>query len=173
MPSMACMWNMAGFLYRLTLTRDRHLATKPKRVEKLRDIFRSHCTHFRTASIAADLLAAWEIFLEFARYNGAITGDEHDRYWKRCLNAMEIVLHEQEDQQQPNDPVDRFITYLAGALLTGRVHAAALQGGSPSNFLNPSNTAAGWLWEAKTILVPDKDLPKPGEARCIQTGETR
>lgn len=150
---------MAGFLRWFASRRDRLLAEKRDQVEHLREIFRQHCSHLRTATIAADLLAGWEIFLEFALEIRAIGQEKFDELWKRYHEAMEIILKAQESDQQTQDPADNFLALLAAALLSGRAHVAALDGGPPDWFLDPTpGTLAAWGWEEKTVIV-EKTLP--------------
>jgi hypothetical protein len=146
---------MAGFLSWFASRRDRLLAEKREQVEFLREIFKQHCSHLRTATIAADLLAGWEIFLEFAKEHGAIDQDHFDDLWRRYHEAMEIILKEQESDQQTQDIADSFLTLLAAALLSGRAHVAALDGGPPDWYLDPTpGSLSAWGWEERTFFVP-------------------
>lgn len=65
----------------------------------------------------------------------------------------------QESDQQTQDPADNFLALLAAALLSGRARVAALDGGPPDWFLDPTpGTLAAWGWEEKTVIV-EKTLP--------------
>ncbi|MGI8551709.1 MAG: DUF3854 domain-containing protein [Dehalococcoidia bacterium] len=153
---------MAGFLRWLAPRRDRLLAEKREQVEHFREVFTGYCRHPRTVSIAADLLAGLEVFLEFALEKRAIMQEEFDDLWRRYHEVMESLLKDQDDQQDVHDPVECFLALLAGVLLSGGAHVAATDGGPPDWYLAPGSLPA-WGWAEETIFIP-KSTPAGASA---------
>jgi hypothetical protein len=98
--------------------------------------------HMRVPGIVADLHLGLRYFLTFAQAVGAIDADEkaelEDRGWRALMSAAE----EQAKQIRDLDPARRFLQLLGAALVAGRAHLAAKEGGEPRN-----PEAHGWREE--------------------------
>jgi hypothetical protein len=112
-----------------------------RRVLELRDELRG--IHRRTPANAAELLAAAEIFLEFARAatnEGALTAAEEAELRARFRDAIIESATAQADAHEDADPVHQYNAMLSSAITSGRAHLAGLDGGQPAN-------AERWGWE--------------------------
>jgi hypothetical protein len=96
--------------------------------------------HRRTPTLVADLIVAFDLFLEFAREAGAIDDAERDELAGRCRAALLDVGADQAAAQQAADPCDRYLALLASILSSGRAHLAAPNGDRPAS----SPGAFGW-----------------------------
>jgi hypothetical protein len=135
---------MAGFIRWMAPRYDEVREVLRSERERLREEYRADCQHLRTASIAADLQAGFEFFLEFAVEKGAISQEQSDALLARLGEALGKLLKEQGRQQGANDPVTWFLELLGAALLSGWAHVADPAGGPPEN------RPEAWGWEVRT-----------------------
>jgi hypothetical protein len=97
--------------------------------------------HSRVPTVAADLLAAFGLLMEFATAVGAITPAEARRYTERAKRAILATAAAQAEHQRDSDPAERFPALLRSALSSGRAHLARRDGTPPEDDDAP---AAGW-----------------------------
>jgi hypothetical protein len=100
--------------------------------------------HRRTPTIIADLGAAFQVWLTYARDIGAITSEEFDGLWGRVWSALVEAGEAQVDHQQTEEPVTQFLARINAAITSGRAHVAAPDGSAPES-------AEGWGWRPVTI----------------------
>jgi hypothetical protein len=155
---------MAGYIAYLAADLEGNRLWHSQTRQELLTAFRADGRHPRTAYVAADLAAAFNLFLAYAYELGAITKEEEHAYWKR----LDIALSEQVDNQQRHlksqDPVEQFLSCLHAALSGHQCHVAANDGGSP-----PSRQGC-WGWREETIhqkksIVPTEDQPVPSSTQ--------
>ncbi|WP_337175092.1 DUF3854 domain-containing protein [Paludisphaera sp.] len=139
------------------------------RMHKIRSYYWAggRCKHPRTATTVADLLARFEVFLEFAEAAGAIDEREYHILWRRLGQAVGYLIQEQNLQQAENDPVEQYIALLSAALLSGRVHVTGPDGKSPAK------SPEAWGWQEKRLPAAASDGPGAGgaEERGVGDGE--
>jgi hypothetical protein len=87
-----------------------------------------------------ELLAAFEIFLQFCIEAGALSREEATALWSRCRNALADSRAQQDVYQTVADPTARYLALLASVLSSGRGHVARTDGTTPTH--DPS--AWGW-----------------------------
>jgi hypothetical protein len=89
--------------------------------------------HRRTATIVADLGATWEVVIWAWRAWDALGADEAAALRERVRQALRAAAAAQQAHVQSADPARQFLELLAGALVAGRAHLAALDGGEPAD----------------------------------------
>ena len=155
---------MAGYLQWMATDLDDHRRWFWESVETHRASFASECEHLRTASIAAELLAAFDHFLSFAREVGAIDEEENDRLWERMDEAIERSLKLQSREQQAEEPVDQYLRLIGELISSGRAHLASLINEKP--YQEPER----WGW-AERKFYPKKDVPNIGGTKKGEDAE--
>lgn len=148
---------MSAFLNWLAPQYEQKVAEVKSQATCLRDVFREHCIHPRSAVIAGELLAGLELFLEFAREQGALSDAEFDDIWQRFHIAMFEVLAVQNLHLESDDPVQKFQACVAAALLSGRAHVAGKNG-------DPCEKAWGWRQETQLVRKDQQAVPEAGSA---------
>ena len=138
---------MAAFICWIAPRRDEVLEELEQEKERLRDGYKSWCQHPRTASIAADLHAGFETFLEFAEEQEAISWEEYKVLLKKAADALESLLKDQDQHQKDATPVEQFLSLLRSSILTGDAFLADTSGGVPTE--NPTD----WGWKEESIWV--------------------
>jgi hypothetical protein len=124
------------------------------RAKELRQQAVAGTDHKRTPEITAQLGAALEQFLIFARETGAIADDR--KLWAEWWGALCHVNREQAAQQAESNPAQRFIELLRSAISAGGAHAAAKNGDTPDNprswgwrqegaDVRPAGLRVGWV----------------------------
>ena len=155
---------LAGFVDWLRGRLDQVRNDMGNEMERLRQHFRESCKHARTATIAADCLAGFQVFLDFAEDAGAIDEEAWHKLWERLCDAIEIHIKEQGSQVEANDLASQFCQYLADAILSGRANVEDLGDGAPRQ------GAAAWGWKLKSRLVQkQRALAEPGETPAKET----
>jgi hypothetical protein len=121
--------SMGGFVQWLAGNYEATQSDFQQRVFELRS--RATRAHSRTPGIVADLYAGFELFLEFAIANAAITASEQQALGERCWTALNAVAKAQRVQQDASEPAGRFLELLRAAILSGEAHVDGLNGGAP------------------------------------------
>jgi Domain of unknown function (DUF3854) len=101
--------------------------------------------HRRTSEIAASLEIGWRRFLVFALEQGAITDPERAELAGRVRAALLGGAALQARHQQEANPVQRYISGLAGALAAGVVHLSTLYDKVPE-------APGAWGWRPRPGL---------------------
>ena len=138
---------MAGYIDWIAPQYDTLLPEIRAQVERFRSVFLPDCVHPRTATIAAELLAGLEVFLDFALEKQAITEDEFKGLWERFHEAIRRLIGEHNRDLVYDDPVDQYIDLLRTALHSGAAHVVSVIGGPPAQF------PTVWGWEKRSYLV--------------------
>jgi hypothetical protein len=99
--------------------------------DSYRPSFTAFCDHARLVTTAGELMAAFEIFLEFAGRHGIEFPEGVDTAKEEAFTALATVLMHQEQVTREEDPVDRYLKLLASALSTGRAHVEYLSDEEP------------------------------------------
>jgi hypothetical protein len=131
---------MGGFLQWFAGRYDEARTTFDAKVSEHRAKTLFSATHARTPEIAANLQAAFELYVEFSMSCGALDVAEADRVKSRCWDAVREAAAAQAKQQGETEPTARFLTVLRSLLSTGRAHLAGRNGGEPST----SPESCGW-----------------------------
>ena len=136
--------------------------------------------HDRAASNLAELVATWELVLEFALEVGAL--EPSSPLLERGTAAILSLADEQRRRQEEADPVRRFLGVIDSAVTSGRAHLAAKDGGVPADSTRwgwrqgwASGDRIGWVsgedvWldpsSAYKIAVAAAGAEQPGRAPC-------
>ena len=104
-----------------------------------------HAAHRRSTDIAAHLLTGFEVFLCFAKMEGAISEDEEKAFQERGLQALQATVGEQQQLQKTSDPVKLYLHYLDTAMTGGLAHVASMAGLVPEH-------PHSWGWRPKDEL---------------------
>ena len=96
--------------------------------------------HKRSAANLAQLAVGMEVFLEFASESGAIAIDDANATWEQCWLALMRTAATQSQHQRETNPARVFLSYLAGAITSGRAYLDGTHGGAPDHNAN------GWGW---------------------------
>jgi len=144
---------MAGFLRWLAGNLEHYQSGFDSRRTKFRNRIRTFCSHLRTATIAADLIAGFEVFLDFAFEIEAIDNAQYKKYWKRMDATVIAMVEEQGKHLAEQDPVEEFFELLHAALVSGRCHLEDQAGGEPED-------AGVWGWRAERYRVNIGEIAK-------------
>lgn len=87
--------------------------------------------HKRTPGIIADLGLGLRYFLRFGVQLGALPQREADHLWSEWWNTLLAIGEEQGQHQASQEPTQRFLSLVRGALISGRTYLAAPDGGAP------------------------------------------
>jgi hypothetical protein len=144
-----------GFVRYLAQDYAGRLTAFDTRYRELRTEF-SGTGHARTASIAADLQAAFELMLKYYVDSGLLSPQGAQHQSKAGHKASTVAVARQEDQQQDEEPTTKFFSLLRTGFSTNIAHVSARDGTSPDN-----PEAWGWKkwdqlkddWEPKGICV--------------------
>jgi len=157
----------AGFLHWLAGRYEQARTAFDAKVEHYRSKALLDTPHARTPEIAANLQAAFELYLEFAVASGAIDVGEGDNLADRCWNAISEAAAAQARHQRETEPTARFLSLLRSVLSAGRGHLEARNGGEPdrapescgwrrdrSGNLMPLGDCIGWIEDDHVYLEP-------------------
>jgi hypothetical protein len=154
---------MGGFVMWLASTLDEARRIFQKKRLAIRQQVQAE--HKRTADVIAQLGAAWEVYLVFARDVGAVEAHAVDELWERVWSGLVEIAAEQSEMQQAAEPTARFRDLIAAALSTGRAYiASAVHGGAPHA------DQERWGWEAQQWTDPqglERTSWKAGRGECI------
>jgi hypothetical protein len=137
---------MAGYLRWLAERMETLRSILPQRRRELRQFFKS-ASHLRSPDIGAALLLSWETLLGYARERNLLSENEREALWKRAVQGITEAMSQQEELQREEDPVERFLDLIAGALLSGRAYLIRPDGGKPENA-----QALGWQYDGEHWL---------------------
>ncbi len=128
---------MSAYVRWIAEHRDMVAAIRRQTVEEIRAEVRA--AHPRTAGIVGELLAGFDVFLEFARDAGVLDAREAEALRERALRALVGAADMQQAHQRDAEPTQRFLGLLASALASGRAHLSSIHGSAPSD-----HVACGW-----------------------------
>ncbi len=100
--------------------------------------------HRRTPDVIASLTVGFMVFTAFAAHVGVLTAEARKALHGRAWAALTGGGAEQAAEQADQDPAQRFLALLRGAVASGAAHfAAAKDGGQPEN-------PGAWGWQRRT-----------------------
>ena len=105
---------------------------------------RGRAVHARLPAALAELQSGFELWLEFAHEQGAISAAEHTEWRQRSESAFQELAARQARYHQASDPVLRFIRLLQTAIASGRAHFADRSGMAPES-------AQVWGWQRRPL----------------------
>ena len=168
------MFAMAGFIQWFACDYDRIQAAFHRRAAELRTAALMAGAHSRTPDIVASLQAAFEMFLDFCVYCGAIGSSERDHLREECWAALREAARAQADHQTASDPTARFLSLVRSAMNTGRAHLRVID----SDGTACSDESLGWRREGQTwkpqgdcigwVRGDDADLEFTAAYRIVQ-----
>jgi hypothetical protein len=133
---------LAGFLQWLAPNYDAVQQSLPQDVALLRHTA-VQTEHLRTPGIVAQLALGLQTFLAYASELDALSARECTDVWQRGWAALHEAARHQQEYQETEDEVTRFLSALAGALAAGDAHVAdAKHPGEPCEW-----PAGGWRQE--------------------------
>ncbi|MHB1424796.1 MAG: DUF3854 domain-containing protein [Gemmataceae bacterium] len=109
-----------------------------------RDELQAHKAHPRLVSTAADLLASFEVYLQFIEEQGVLGEADTNALFERLGKVLIRNIKAQRRDQASSSPVSRFLSLLRTLFLTGRAHVADTAGGPPEE------KSHQWGWEEVT-----------------------
>jgi hypothetical protein len=112
-------------------------------VSKYRALAFQDVAHARTPDIVANLQAAFELFLDFAVFAGALEGTERVRLAARSWEALSQAAAAQAKHQTATEPTARYLAVVRSLLSSGRAHLCGINGSEPDH--EPG--ACGWRRE--------------------------
>jgi hypothetical protein len=142
---------MAGYLQWLATDFDRIQEGFRTRMKDFRDAAHTFCGHPRIAAIISDLLAGFEVFLDFCEENEVIDDKQYRSLWQRMHDVLIRLAAEQDSHLKSHDPVDQFFELMHAALLSRSCHIEDLRGGPPEE------APGAWGWRADKYLVQKND----------------
>lgn len=131
-----------------------------------RECFKDH-GHTRTPQLAADLLAAAELFFQYGLAMGFLDQDGADKYKLELYDALKATAIDQTRFIVESDPCETFVGVLRSGFMAGRFHLRAVGGGSPDSpadvgwaedssgtvySYKPRGALIGWIDEEKDTI---------------------
>ena len=124
--------------------------------------------HNRTPGCVGDLLAAWELWCEWATALRYITASESQVLLRRARAALTTGATDQKALHAEVDPCNRFVETLAAVLSSGAAHVTDAIGNAPSDAgrwgwhqdpvdahtMRPSGSKIGWITDDGLYLIP-------------------
>jgi hypothetical protein len=132
---------LAGFLGWMAQSYGEVKDRLAKRSREIREDLASSEIHRRTPTTVAELLAAFEILVDFAFQVGAVDVVTARSLTARCKAALLAGAEEQIGHVEVNEPVSAFLTLLNAAVASGQAHLASLTGEVP---VKEGPGALGW-----------------------------
>ena len=133
---------------------------------ELRTDPRAKDVHARQPEAIAELIAAFEIFTDFAVEDAGVARSTADAYLGMVKDGLIGLLHSQADQHQEADPARRFLAMLAAGLSSLRFHLEGVD-----NDLAPEPYASALGWTKKEVFL-GKEVGR-GLDWTIPSGSTR
>ncbi len=134
----------AGYVRWLAGRHDQAMKDVASRFEAFREKARGFGPHARDPEKVAHLAVGWDLFLDYAVEEKAITNEQSDAYRERVWAALASVAQAQSAHQRSSDPVVRLFDLLAAAIGAGEAHICGPKGGAPVN-------ADRWGWVERTF----------------------
>ncbi|MGC4192906.1 MAG: DUF3854 domain-containing protein [Thermomicrobiales bacterium] len=125
------------------------------RIERVREDFgpavrtlrgQLHATgiHARTPDALAQLGASWQLWIRFGVEAGAFTRDAGQTLWAEIWQTLVDLGSAQSGHLHQEDPVQRFLDLLTGAIASGAAHIAGPTGDAPDR-------PEAWGWRPREI----------------------
>lgn len=144
---------MSGFARWLAPRMDSLKASLRERIEQLRQKFAAQTAHRRTPDGLANLLAAWELWLAYARDDAGLTSQDAGLLLARVEATLTGMIVDQSDLTSFEEPAVKFLRLVRGALDAGHCHVTGHDGHEPQH---PS--AWGWTVSTRTMARNDGGL---------------
>src|SRR5262249_61812435 len=113
--------------------------------------------HPRTLDIVSELLASFEKFADYGEEVGGLTEEEAQGLYDRLCNALVLLAEQQNREGEDQDPVERYLSLVRSALLTGEAHLADTSGGPPPE------DADRWGWVERVLPAKTQEGSPAGE----------
>ncbi len=123
--------SMGGFVRWLAGDYEVARAKFHRKVSEYRASISCHSSHARVPEIAANLQAAFDLYLEFSVASGALEATERNRLASRCWEALRVAAAAQAKHQAATEPAARFVSILRSVMTSGHAHVAARDGSEP------------------------------------------
>jgi hypothetical protein len=152
---------LGGYIRWLAGHMERLKTDYPVALGKTRDDYAAVGAHARTPDALAGIGVAWRLWCRFAVEQGFVTKDDATTLLARVDTALRVIATAQAAYLTQENPVQRFLDLLAGALASGTAHVAGPDGTEP---MKP----AAWGWREQTIGTGDheRDEWRP-QGRCV------
>ena len=121
--------------------------------ERERALEAEQSAHARLPDIVGQMMVGAQMFLQFAQEIGAITPEEAVTRLDRVRAAIIATAARQSGMQRDAEPVPVYLELLRTALVSGRAHLAAPDGGAP-------DSPDAWGWRCNTLAVGEEWRPQ-------------
>jgi hypothetical protein len=123
-------------------------------------------------SAVADLFAAFELFIEFACFVGAVNPAQRQSLTDTAWAALNESARAQHAHQKTSEPYQMFFNLIVAALVMGRAHIATLHGDKPidsrswgwrlagrgeQGSIEPQGACIGWIADDNETLYLEAD----------------
>lgn len=150
---------LTGFIRWLAGNLDEHRERFTAKRHAERAELQRQAGHGRTADIAGQLLATWELIGEYARSIDAYEPAELDALLARTRQGVLDAMAPQAEHQAASDPVPRFLDLINALISSGKAHLATPAGECPgegygwrtqrsamgSEYFAPQGVRLGWV----------------------------
>ena len=142
--------SLSALVHWLAPDRETKLQEMNSRRNEFRDNIQADSDHPRTATMVADVLAGFEVFLDFAQEKQAIDPEEYDRLFCQMNDVLYHYIDFTNQSLKLASPIDRFMGLLRTAFLTGKAHLQDATGDVPGE------DAESWGWKVSERWVTQK-----------------
>jgi len=113
-------------------------------VRKLRGQLHATGIHTRTPDALAQLGASWQLWVRFGVEAGAFSQESGHALWSEVWQSLVDLGTVQSGHLHQENPVQRFIDLLTGAIASGAAHIASSTGDAPDR-------PEAWGWRSREI----------------------
>ncbi|MGB3330360.1 MAG: DUF3854 domain-containing protein [Thermomicrobiales bacterium] len=113
-------------------------------VRTLRGQLHATGTHARTPDALAQLGASWQLWIRFGVEAGAFTRDTGQALWREVWQTLVDLGTAQSGHLHQENPVQRFLDLLTGAIASGAAHIASSTGDAPE-------LPEAWGWRSREL----------------------
>jgi hypothetical protein len=152
---------MSSFLAWLAPKYEQEREILHEQKQTFRSVFSEPGRLARSVDIAADLLAGFDMFMDFCRDQQGVTEEKFDDLWLQIHDALNTILDEQKATTEEADPVSRYLSLLITAFTTGYAHLKDQRNQVPPRWPDL------WGWKECFREVEEKD--GNGEIQKTQT----
>jgi hypothetical protein len=117
-------------------------------VRTLRGQLYAQGTHARTPDALAQLGASWQLWIRFGAEAGAWTSEDGRTLWTEVWQTLVDLGTTQSSHLHHENPVQRFLDLLTGAIASGATHVAGPRGEAPER-------PEAWGWRNREIGTGD------------------
>jgi hypothetical protein len=155
---------MWGYINYLAPQMDGLKETLTERCRQRRTTILKDVSHLRTPEILANLLTAWDMFLDFAQSVKAITEDEAHRLFEDAWTVLVEVAKKHSEKVRQVDPAERFIEIMSDLFASESIYVENRDVQRRPDDMKPNGEMVGWADVNYYYFLPEAARKAVGSA---------